>query len=83
MPPSSLPDCLPHQHARVLGDAGVGKSTVIAVLEGFAASNNVLLSVVEGKPTAREALVAATPLVVWDAVDEQRGSLKVIASDEP
>ncbi|KOO32171.1 hypothetical protein Ctob_007672 [Chrysochromulina tobinii] len=54
----------------------VGKSTVIAVLEGFAASNNVLLSVVEGKPTAREALVAATPLVVWDAVDEQRGSLK-------
>jgi hypothetical protein len=64
-------------HLIVLGDAGVGKSTVIAVLEGFAASNNVLLSVVEGKPTAREALVAATPLVVWDAVDEQRGSLKV------
>lgn len=63
-------------HLIVLGDAGVGKSAVIDVLETYAWSNDVELSVVEGKPTSREALVAATPLVVWDAVDGSRGTLK-------
>ena len=63
-------------HLFVLGDAGVGKSTIIDVLEGFADSRGVDLEVWEGAPSNREALAVAVPLVVWDAVDEGRGPLK-------
>ena len=66
----------PHPHLVVLGDAGVGVSSVVLVLERFAASHGVKLAIGETVPTTREGLASAVPLVVWDAVDEARGSLK-------
>ena len=66
-------------HLIVLGDVGTGKSTVIRVLQGFAASNGVVIDVYEGLPQSHEKsvdLASAVPLVVWDAVDDARGTLK-------
>jgi len=66
----------------VLGDRGAGKSTVIRVLQDFAAANEVALDVAEGLPTGlsreqRAHLASAVPLVVWDTGGgDDRGSLK-------
>ena len=71
-PPPTIP---PRPHVIVLGDAGVGKTAVVDVIEAFAINNDVELCVLEGKPHSREALFSATPLVVWDALGG-RGALK-------
>ena len=65
-------------HLVVLGDPGTGKSTVIRVIQGFASSNGVAIDVLEGLPGPDRSvdLASAVPLVVWDAVDDDRGSLK-------
>ena len=70
------PHSPPAPHLIILGDARVGKSTLIDVLQGFATRKGVELMILEGRSSDLPACAAAlsssqchslVPLVVWDA----------------
>ena len=82
-PPTPHPKAHVDPHLIVLGDVGVGKSSVIHVLQGFAASKGAELDVAEasadgasclspgggGDAPSRDALACAVPLLVFNAAD--------------